>query len=75
MNDLPEFNLNIYASALLSGRNVFLYRPMGDHGVLRPGSSTQAKANEYVLNAGDLELMEMASGIDEFKIYYEDVLS
>lgn len=72
--ELPEFNLNFYASALLSGHTVFVYRPMGDYGIVRPSDETAIGAGEYELEAGDLELMEMATGIDDFKIYYFDVL-
>lgn len=73
MCDLPEFNLNIYASAVLSGHRCFAYRSMGTYGVIRPADGS-LRDSEYELSAGDMEVWEMATGIDEFKVYY-NVLS
>lgn len=72
--DLPEFNLGLYASLLLSGCRTFVYRPMGAYALIRQADESPISCSEYELQAGDLQLMEMASGIDEFKIYYLDVL-
>jgi|GEM_PF-5243710 hypothetical protein len=72
--EMTEFNLTIYYDCLLRGHRSFVYKSCNGYGVIMPAAAVGLSESEYLLTAGDMELFDMANGIDEFKIYFQDVL-
>jgi hypothetical protein len=67
---LPEFNFTYYYNSLLEGYRGFMYLSFRTYGVLIPARRPWEGTNSYYLSFDDFEVLEMACGIDEFKIYF-----
>jgi hypothetical protein len=64
-----EFDKTILANWILSGYRLVEYRPTSDHGIVSPLAFDGIPSDEsYVLDISDPQILEMANGIDEFKI-------
>ena len=72
---MPQFNLTYYYSSLLRGDRLFFYQSYGEYGIISPGLASKMMGKGYYLMAGNEELLDMATGVDEFKIFFQDVLS
>ncbi|HNP94265.1 MAG TPA: hypothetical protein PKJ63_01505 [Cyclobacteriaceae bacterium] len=72
---MPEFNLTYYYNSLLRGDRVFFYQSFGSYGLISASLRVDNVHKGYFLPAGCEELLDMATGVDEFKIFFQDVLS
>jgi hypothetical protein len=69
--ELPEFNFAYYYSSILEGYRCFLYSSFNTYGIVQPVRQPLDGSNFYCLLFDDFEILEMAGGIDEFKIYFQ----
>ncbi|RAV98873.1 hypothetical protein [Pseudochryseolinea flava] len=63
-----EFNKTILASWILSGYRHIHYQAFGDYAVVST-DLLLLSTDSYLISISDLQALEMAQGIDNFKIY------
>lgn len=70
-DQLPEFNFTYYYGSILEGYRCFQYSSFSTYGIVQPVRQPLEGLNFYCLSFDDFEMLEMAGGIDEFKIYFQ----
>lgn len=66
---MTEFNLTILANWIISGSTYIHYIPKNNCAVVSPLSFDMIPDEGYVIPIGDPQSLEMAMGIDNFKVY------